>query len=43
MKKELEIKPKNILIILGILVAILIGISTQWAVAGDALFGSAMH
>ena len=43
MKNSLGIKTRDILIILGILVAILIGLSTQWAMAGEALLGSIVH
>jgi len=37
MKYQLKINRKDILIIAGIVVAILIGISTQWAVAKNPL------
>jgi len=43
MKKTLRIKIRDLLIILGIVVALLIGLSTQWAIAGEALFGSIIH
>jgi hypothetical protein len=43
MKKTLGIKTRDLLIILGIVVAVLIGLSTQWAVAGEALLGSIVY
>jgi len=43
MKNNSGIKTRDFLILLGILIAILIGLTTKWALAGEMIFSSIIH